>query len=154
MASQFISFTLRILQVASAGVTAGTIGYYLSEFFRTFGKAEAIYTMVIAGLSCLVGMVGPFAGYITWPVDIIISLAWFASFGALFKALDNFDCDGSYVDIFYGPANDCKRWVAGESFAFIGGFCFLCTGILGIIFMLRSRRVTAAKERQGGKSAA
>jgi hypothetical protein len=50
-----------------AQVTAGTIGYYLSEYFRTFGQAEAIYTMVIAGLSCLVGLIGPFAGYVTWP---------------------------------------------------------------------------------------
>lgn len=46
---------------------AGTIGQYLSDYYRTFGEAEAIYTEVVAALSILTGLIGPFAGSLTWP---------------------------------------------------------------------------------------
>lgn len=46
---------------------AGLIGQYLSELYKTWGNAEAIYSMVIAGISILVGLIGPFTGYLIWP---------------------------------------------------------------------------------------
>ncbi|RJE21512.1 integral membrane protein [Aspergillus sclerotialis] len=146
----FMYTVLRLGEVASGAVVAGTIGQYLSEYYRTFGEAQAIYTEVVAAISILTGLIGPFAGSITWPLDIILCLAWFASFGALFRALADFNCDGSYVDNFGGPITNCARWKAGESFAFISGFLWLVTSVLGVISWTQQR----TKQRQGGKSAA
>lgn len=63
-------------------------------------------------------------------MDVILCLAWFASFGALYTALNDVSCDGSIIDIFGGPISNCKRWTAGESFAFISGFLWLISSIL------------------------
>jgi hypothetical protein len=90
------SFLLRIGELAFAAVVAGLTGDYLhsvnDESNSDWSKARFIYTEVVAAFSILLAIIWlfPFSGtFIHWPIDFLISIAWFVAFGLLV----NVSCD-------------------------------------------------------------
>lgn len=83
------SVVLRIAEVGFATIVAAVNGKYLHDIsdFRThWQEARFIYTEVVAGLALVLALVWliPFSGSFThWPVDLFISVCWFAAFGVL-----------------------------------------------------------------------
>jgi hypothetical protein len=114
--SRLVSMVLRFAELVCACVVAGIIGSYLDHYgdANAWPERRFIYTETIAGLSILLSLVWllPFAGgFLHWPMDIVISAAWFAAFGLLVNALGRNGCGGgafSWGGITQGGV--CNRW--------------------------------------------
>lgn len=148
--SRLASIILRVAEIAFAAVVAGVIGHYLAQLNHSSGdvdwwpESRWIYTEVIAGLSILLGLIWliPFSsGFFSWPLDIIISLAWFAAFGVLVDTIRQLPC-GSIWSWRFGGGNACGRWKTAEAFSFLSAILWLVSGIVGIWFTFRVRRNT------------
>lgn len=63
-------------------------------------------------------------------VDIILSLAWFASFGLLVNALNDINCGGAFSWGGITHNDICGRWRAAEAFSFLSAIIWLVSGIL------------------------
>ncbi|KAL1971017.1 hypothetical protein VTN77DRAFT_2851 [Rasamsonia byssochlamydoides] len=149
--SRLLSIVLRVGEIGFAAVVAGIIGYYLHEVDDSWPQGRWIYTEVIAGLSILLGLLWliPFAStFFVWPVDVVISLAWFAAFGILVDALNGLPCGWIWDwGITLTDHTDCSRWKAAEAFSFLSAIIWLISGLLGLYFVWR---VDAAARRRGG----
>jgi len=114
--SRLVSMVLRFAELVCACVVAGIIGSYLDHYgeANAWPEARFIYTETIAGLSILLSLIWlfPFAGgFLHWPMDIVISAAWFAAFGLLVNALSRNGCGSSafsWSGITQGGV--CNRW--------------------------------------------
>jgi len=114
--SRLVSMALRFAELVCACVVAGIIGSYLDHYgeANAWPEARFIYTETIAGLSILLSLIWlfPFAGgFLHWPMDIVISAAWFAAFGLLVNALSRNGCGSSafsWGGITQGGV--CNRW--------------------------------------------
>ena len=83
----------------------------------------------------------PFAsGFFGWPLDLILSAAWFAAFGLLVDSLVGQICGGTFNWSGIGREGFCNRWKAAEAFSFLSAIFWLVTGLIGIWFMTRKRR--------------
>ncbi|KAF7718800.1 Uncharacterized protein PECH_005871 [Penicillium ucsense] len=156
IASRVISIPLRIAEIAFAAVVAGIIGHYLHSFANIDAWAQSrwIYTEVIASLSILLGLLWllPFAwGFHLWPLDILISFAWFAAFGILVDALHGMQCGGIWYWHFRG-LNQCGRWKAAEAFSFLSAIVWLISALVGLWFTYRARDRTVRSSRWGHRS--
>ncbi|KAK2786764.1 hypothetical protein FQN53_006240, partial [Emmonsiellopsis sp. PD_33] len=152
--SRLVSVILRIGQIGFAAVVAGIIGHYL----RTFDKADAwpegrwIYTVVIAGLSMLLGLIWliPFSSsFTTWPIDLLLSFAWFAAFGVLVNALNKMHCGAIFNWGGLTRNTVCSRWKAAEAFSFLSAILWLASTIVGIWFVSRKRDHAVAGDGPG-----
>ncbi|OKL64539.1 hypothetical protein UA08_00662 [Talaromyces atroroseus] len=150
--SRLFSVILRVAELACATVVAGIIGYYLHEWTNdhldAWAEGRWIYTEVVAGLSLLLGLLWliPFAHtFFIWPIDIILSLAWFASFGLLVNALGDINCGGAFSWGGITHNDICGRWRAAEAFSFLSAIFWLVSGILGIYFVWRVDRRSARR---------
>lgn len=97
----------------------------------------------MAGISLLLGLFWliPFAhSFFVWPVDIVISLAWFAAFGILVNTLDDLPCGGVWAWGNITDDTDCSRWKAAEAFSFLSAILWLVSGLLGLWFVWRVDR--------------
>jgi hypothetical protein len=87
LGQSILSFCLRVGELAFAATVAGLTGEYLAANHESdWSQKRFIYTEVIAGLSILLALLWllPFSGgFIHWPVDLLISVAWFVAFGLL-----------------------------------------------------------------------
>lgn len=97
------SMILRLAELAFAAIVAGINGHYLHqvEGTSTWDQARFIYTEVVAGISIIAAIIWlfPFAGsFIHWPIDLLISVCWWVSFGLLVDYL-NGSC--GYVFFFF-----------------------------------------------------
>ncbi|KAJ5573968.1 uncharacterized protein N7459_008395 [Penicillium hispanicum] len=158
--SRLASIVLRVAEIAFAAVVAGIIGHYLASFdeIDPWPQARWIYTEVIAGLSLLLGLIWliPFSsGFFSWPLDILISLAWFAAFGILVDAIHNLPC-GSIWSWHFRGSSVCARWKAAEAFSFLSAIVWLVSAVVGIWFTFRVRHNTAdgTPRRRWGRSRA
>ncbi|KAL9618547.1 MAG: hypothetical protein Q9160_006731 [Pyrenula sp. 1 TL-2023] len=141
--SRLVSIALRIGELAFACVVAGIIGSYLHRWDSTnsaWPKARFIYTEVIGGLSILLSLLWllPFAGgFVHWPVDLVLSAAWFAVFGLLVNYVGPNACGGVFHwgGIVHG--GECNRWKASEAFSFLSAIFWLASTLVGIWFMRR-----------------
>ncbi|KAL2010302.1 hypothetical protein VTN00DRAFT_6109 [Thermoascus crustaceus] len=152
--SRIFSICLRIGEIAFGAVVAGIIGHYLHLYSGAdvWPEARWIYTEVIAGLSILLGVLFliPFAaGFYAWPVDFIISLAWFAAFGALVNMIHRLDCGGIWDWGFVRRSGICARFKAAEAFSFLSAIFWLVSGLVGIWFVSRARRTAVANGPPG-----
>ncbi|KAJ5947404.1 hypothetical protein N7466_000419 [Penicillium verhagenii] len=146
--SRLLSIPLRIAEIAFAAVVVGIIGHYLASFdsIQPWPQARWIYTEVIGGLSILLGLIWliPFSsGFFSWPLDILISFAWFAAFGILVDAIHHLPCGSIWSWEFRGDSV-CGRWKAAEAFSFLSAIVWLVSGLVGIWFTFRKRDTTAA----------
>ena len=133
--------TSKLLTILSPPqVVAGIIGSYLHSYdsTNTWPGARFIYTEVIAGLSILLALLWllPFAGgFIHWPADLFISVAWFAAFGLLVNYLHGSECNSATFD-WSGITNGgvCNRWKASEAFSFLSAIFWLASAVVGLWF--------------------
>lgn len=151
--SRVVSIVLRAGEIACAAVVAGVIGSYLHQFDKNnaWPQGRWIYTEVIAGLSILFGLIWliPFSsGFISWPLDLIISLAWFAAFGILVDALNGMPCGGIFHWGNIRGDGNCSRWKASEAFSFISAILWLASTLVGIWFTYRTRRHSVVGDRR------
>ncbi|CAI7658184.1 unnamed protein product [Penicillium bialowiezense] len=160
--SRLASIILRIAEIGFAAVVAGVIGHHLarvhhgSENVDWWPQSRWIYTEVIAGISILLGLIWliPFSsGFFSWPLDILISFAWFAAFGVLVNWLKGQGCGGPWIWRFGGSG--CGQWRTAEAFSFLSAILWLVSGIVGIWFTFRVRPSTTdgPRRRRWGRSA-
>lgn len=91
--ADLFSMVLRLAELAFAAIVAGLNGDYLHAVRRadSWDLGRFIYTEVVAGVSILFAIIWlfPFSGsFVHWPVDFIISVCWFVSFGLLVDFLN------------------------------------------------------------------
>ncbi|CAL5872069.1 uncharacterized protein PFLUO_LOCUS6326 [Penicillium psychrofluorescens] len=153
--SRLVSMILRVGEIAFAAVVAGIIGHYLASFsnIHPWPQARWIYTEVIAGLSILLGLLWliPFSsGFFSWPLDILISFAWFAAFGVLVNAIHQLPC-GSIWHWSFLHDSVCGRWKAAEAMSFVSAILWLVSALVGIWFTFRVRKDTGANAGTTGR---
>jgi hypothetical protein len=97
-----------------------------------------IYTVIVASFSLLLSLI--WLVPLTWtflhyPLDFLISFAWFASFGALYSwiHINGINCDGLF-SIFHWDGiehtNYCAEWKTLEAFTFMCGVFWLISALL------------------------
>jgi hypothetical protein len=115
--------------------------------------ARFIYIEVVAGISILLGLLWllPFAsGFVHWPVDVFISIAWFAAFGILVQWRNTHPgacASGTFNWDEISFNGDCGRWRATEAFSFLSAIFWLVSALVGIWFIHRERRKAAPVAR-------
>ncbi|WEW55951.1 hypothetical protein PRK78_001386 [Emydomyces testavorans] len=142
--SRALSFLLRIGELAFAAVVAGIVGSYLHDFDKAnaWPQARWIYTEVVAGLSILLGLLWllPFSSsFFLWPIDLLLSFAWFAAFGLLVDSLRGLNCGRVFAWSHLTHHNTCSRWKAAEAFSFLSAIFWLVSALVGIWFTFRVR---------------
>ncbi|OCT44659.1 integral membrane protein [Cladophialophora carrionii] len=157
--SRILSVGLRACQIAFAGVVAGIVGSYLHDYHDGNGwpLARLIYIEVVAGISLLLGLLWllPFSGgFFHWPMDILLSFAWFASFGLLVEWLGDSTCNGDTFDwnqiSFHGF---CGRYRSAEAFSFLSAIFWLLSAIVGLWFIHRDGRKKTTVVAPAGEGA-
>ncbi|EPE10641.1 integral membrane protein [Ophiostoma piceae UAMH 11346] len=144
------SIILRLAELAFAAIVAGLTGNYLHAVrgSSTWDQSRFIYTEVVAGISILLSIIWlfPFSGsFIHWPIDLIISILWFVSFGLLVNWLDGscgnvFDWSGIHIN----SNNTCSEWKANIAFCFLSAICWLASTLLGLYWVRHHRTATRA----------
>ena len=91
--ADLLSMILRLAELVFAAIVLGITSHYLhlSKGVSAWHLGRFIYTDVVAGLSIILAIIWlfPFSGsFIHWPADLIISIAWFVSFGLLVRWLN------------------------------------------------------------------
>ncbi|KAI9729824.1 MAG: hypothetical protein M1834_006572 [Cirrosporium novae-zelandiae] len=142
--SRLISFLLRVGEFAFAAVVVGIIGHYLAEY-GAYGRF--IYTEVIAALSILLALFWmlPFTGnMLHYPMDFILTCAWFAAFGILVNKLHHLSCGSIWYWHNITDKSDCGKWKAAEAFSFMSAIFWLASALLGVYVYHRLGRPVAA----------
>lgn len=85
---RIINIVLRAAELVFATIVAGVTGQHLHQYRHAsdWSQGRWIYTEVIAALSMFFSLIWlvPFSwSFVHWPVDIILSLCWWAAFGLL-----------------------------------------------------------------------
>ncbi|KMQ81418.1 integral membrane protein [Lasius niger] len=85
---RLVSMLLRTAELVFAAIIAGVTGSLLHRMngYSAWNLGRYIYTEVVAAVSILLALIWllPFARtFAHWPVDLVISLLWWASFGLL-----------------------------------------------------------------------
>ena len=85
---RLISFFLRSVEVTFAVIVAGVTGDYLhrSAGSSSWDLSRFIYTETLAGLSIFCALIWllPFSStFMHWPLDLVLGLGWWASFGLI-----------------------------------------------------------------------
>lgn len=85
---RIVVFALRLAELAFAAVVAGINGKFLhdSRGVDSWTIGRFIYAEVVAGIALFFALIWliPFSSSLTnWPLDIVISLCWWAVFGLL-----------------------------------------------------------------------
>ena len=88
------------------------------------------------------------------PMDILLSAAWFASFGLLVQWMDKSTCKGDTFNwnqiSFHGF---CGRYRSAEAFSFLSAIFWLLSALIGLWFIHREgrkRTVVAAPAAEEG----
>ncbi|OCK75685.1 hypothetical protein K432DRAFT_408810 [Lepidopterella palustris CBS 459.81] len=133
---------IRFSQFSCAAIVLGIIAYFINQHSRDNGVgslSREIYVEVIAALSVLLSLIWmiPFTWQsLYYPVDFLISFAWFAAFGVLVNWLFNYPCGNYsyyyYWGVLYSFDPYCAKWRTAEAFSFIAGLLFLISAFLGI----------------------
>ncbi|KAL2436925.1 hypothetical protein ABEF95_015463 [Exophiala dermatitidis] len=147
--SRILSIALRGGQLAFAAVVAGIVGSYLHGYRHGSGLplARFIYIEIVAAISILLALLWllPFsAGFIHWPVDLLLSFAWFAAFALLVNYVDRTSCGGhtfNWGGITRGGV--CNRWKANEAFSFLSAIFWMLSALLGLWYIHRESRKVA-----------
>ena len=128
---------------------AGIVGNYLDYYQGgvNWPLARFIYCVIIAGISMLIALIWliPSASsFYAWPIDILVSFAWFAAFGVLVDFIKG-SCNSRAFDFHaIGDGGFCGRWRAAEAFAFISAVLWLLSALVGIWLMRREKNKAAA----------
>ncbi|KAI1816326.1 membrane-associating domain-containing protein [Poronia punctata] len=153
--TNIISVILRIAELAFAAIVAGINGDYLHKVRHasSWDQGRFIYTEVVAGVAIFLSLIWllPFASsFIHWPIDFLISVAWFVAFGLLVHLLNGtcgYVFDWNNISIYRG--DQCSKWKAVIAFSFLSAICWLVSGIVGIIWV-RDRQSRTYRRRTWG----
>lgn len=90
---RIVNIVLRAAELVFATIVAGVTGQHLHQYrdASSWSQGRFIYTEVVAALSMFFALIWlvPFSwSFVHWPVDIILSLAWWAAFGLLVNVSD------------------------------------------------------------------
>ncbi|KAF1982459.1 integral membrane protein [Aulographum hederae CBS 113979] len=156
--SRVLSLFLRFGEFVCAAVVLGIIAYFIQQHheFRTGPIGREIYTIVIASLSvllALVWMIPSTHNILHYPMDFILSLAWFAAFAALVNWIQPIECGGVFSWGNITGNNYCSKWIAAEAFSFIAACFWLASALLGIYIYHKLRKTTTAEASNGGTAA-
>jgi hypothetical protein len=135
----FFSVLLRLGELAFAAIVAGITGYYLNTFNNQ--QATFIYTEVVAALSIFLALLWllPFSGtFVLWPVDLVISIAWFVAGGLLVDYFGPLYCNGNSV---------CQMWQTDIAFSFLSAIFWLASAVLGLWVMRGAGTAGASRRR-------
>jgi len=180
VASNVISVTLRLVELATSVVVIGIIGYFITllEGANAYADARIIYGLVIASMSAFVSIVLmlPFLyAFLAFPVDIIFFVLWLVAFCLLVATSGNNACNSvwyySYWGYYWGgfwrtpvivtsPNSigwaGCSSWRTVLAMSFIASFFYLASSCLGCYVVLKYRdekirRVSPVKPWTGGQ---
>lgn len=76
-------------------------------------------------------------------MDLILSAAWFASFGLLVNELQGQNCGQIFNWSDITDAGFCNRWKAAEAFSFLSAIFWLVSAIVGVWFVASTGRAGA-----------
>lgn len=119
----------------------GLVAYFLWQHhhYNTGPLAREIYVEVIAALSVLlslVWMIPTLHNMLHYPMDLVMTAAWFAAFGLLVDYLDG-RCGGAFHWAGLDHGGYCGRWKAAEAFSFIAA-CFWLASFLVVCSLVIS----------------
>lgn len=150
--TRIVSSALRVAEIVFAIVVASLIGIQLhgSAKRNDWGMKRFIYTEAIAAVSVILGLIWllPFAGCIFgWPLDLILTAAWFAAFALLFDLLHD-NCGNTFNSTGVTDIGMCRRQSAIEVFSFLSALLWLISAIIGVWIFAKARkeRAVAAKD--------
>ncbi|KAI3397940.1 hypothetical protein diail_10109 [Diaporthe ilicicola] len=157
--TDLVSMILRLAELAFGAIVAGITGSYLhaNKGQSSWTLGRFIYGEVVAALSILLALLWllPFSGsFVHWPVDLVISFAWFAVFGLLVDWLggrcgNTFDWSGIGF-----RGQNCGSFKADEAFAFLSAICWLVSAFIGIYWVRRhtATGTETTRKRRWGRS--
>ncbi|EFR01454.1 integral membrane protein [Nannizzia gypsea CBS 118893] len=156
-ASRIAAPIFRFGEIVFGAVVAGIIGSYLHSISRSairgFPEGRWIYTEVIAGVSILLGLlwfIPTSFSFMAWPMDFILSMAWFVSFGLQVNSLGSRNCGSAFNWTGFTSNNPCGRWRAAEAFSFLSACFWLVTFLIGVWFTFRKRNDAVAGDGANG----
>ncbi|KAL6875302.1 membrane-associating domain-containing protein [Trichoderma longibrachiatum] len=156
---RIVNIVLRAAELVFATIVAGVTGEHLHHFRHasSWSQGRFIYTEVVAALSMFFSLLWlvPFSwSFVHWPVDIILSLCWWAAFGLLVNLLGNscgyiFDWDNVHPI----SGDQCGKFKADIAFTFLSALLWLVSALLGIFWVNKHRtaRVDAAPRQSSGR---
>jgi len=157
-ASSVVSVILRITELISAAVVTGIVGEYTHyvDVANDNPGSRIVYTIAIGGIGIFFSLIlmPPFSySFYAFLVDFALFLLWIVAFGLL----ENLgSCDSEWYLTHWGyywggwwrtpqvrltpvlvGTSACGKWRATLAFSFIGGFCWLASGILGLYVCIK-----------------
>jgi hypothetical protein len=159
--SRMASIFLRFGQFVSGAVVLGLMAHFVHQWDK-YGigpSGREIYTLVIAALSVLfslIWLIPTTASMLHYPFDLVLSAAWFASFGALVNWIHKLHCGSAFHWGGLTRGDYCGRWRASEAFAFISACFWFASFLLGVYVYHRVTPVatdgTRTSRRRWGRS--
>jgi Membrane-associating domain len=120
-------------------IVAGIVGSYLDDYSTyqsTYPPGRFIYVQVISGISIIFAILWSFPFtydfILDWPMDLILSAAWFAAFGLLVNWLNANGCGGTFNWGDMANGGYCGKWRPAEAFSFLSAICWLANAIIGM----------------------
>jgi hypothetical protein len=161
--SRFLSFLFRFAEFVCAAVVMGIDAHFLNVRRKTHVGpiGREIYTIVVSVLSVFLALIWllPFTStFMHYPMDFLLSAAWFGVFGALVNWLHKTGCGGAFNWSGIQHSGTCNQWQAAEAFAFLSACFWLASALLGVfVYHKLSRRAAAdaapRRRRRWGRSA-
>jgi len=148
---RIVVFTLRLAELAFAAIVAGVNGEYLHSVqgVDSWVIGRSIYAEVVAGISLFFALIWliPFSYSLTnWPLDVIISLCWWAAFGLLVDQNENSLCGGpfNWNNVALRGEDPCGKAKAVIAFSFLSALVWLLSALVSVFWV---RRQTHKVER-------
>ena len=110
---RIVSMILRAAELVFAAIVAGVNGEYLHKSNGSaWSLGRFIYTEVVAGIAILLALLRlfPFAShFLSWPIDIFISILWWVAFGLLVDVSTK--KPSTQAPIIGWSWNACEHWL-------------------------------------------
>jgi len=157
--SKVVSVIFRLIQLISASIVAGNLGYYLHRIHDAGvgNNSRVVYAISIAGISIFFSLVlmPPLTySFYAFPLDFALFVCWMVAFGLLDNLAGSGGCNSTWFRTSWGWAwggwygidpvlwvgtPGCGNWRASLAWSFIGGFFWLFSFVLGIVVLIRLR---------------
>lgn len=145
---RIVAMVLRAAELVFAAIVAGVNGEYLHKSNGSaWSLGRFIYTEVVAGIAILLALLRlfPFAhNFLSWPIDIFISILWWVAFGLLVDLVGSKVCGGIWDWSNISPRGDaCGKLKAVIAFAFLSAVLWLASAAVGFFWVRRQERRAA-----------
>ncbi|KAL6866225.1 hypothetical protein ACO1O0_002332 [Amphichorda felina] len=148
---RLLSLLLRAAELGFGAIVAGVNGEFLdTSSADSWTLGRYIYAEVVAGIAIFFSLIWliPFSSTFThWPLDIIISLCWWAVFGLLVDDLDGSACGGVF---YWGNVSlrgdPCGKFKTVIAFSFLSAVLWLVSALIGYFWTSRREHRAARAE--------